>query len=378
MRRLLSWLMALCLLAGCGARAPEDKPEPGEAKETAEDALRSPVYTDWSHLTPYAPTEPVYTRFEPYSGSELLQARADYGPLLPYVGAYPNTGSYMGPLPLLGLVTTRGELVTDPVYADVQLLTGERGQGLYLLLFRGRLLGVSENEWGRTPYGDFTCTVAAPDGSWVREFPGGDSLFLMSDTELALACTDGSVTVLLPNGETEASFPREALEPYLGEDYQWTWEGGPSLDVRDGRLCVWQYNDEDPDGDHIACYLDPDTGAVSETPPEASRPAAPLPDWPREEPPAGYDRAEVLTDPFTGKTYRCAGRYGEPGWDLLDAEGSLLLEDLRQPYLILGLTAMDSFWVWGDRVSCGEDGFFCYYDPEGELVFRYPVETNSD
>ena len=46
------------------------------------------------------------------------------------------------------------------------------------------------------------------------------------------------------------------------------------------------------------------------------------------------------------------------------------------PYLTLGIG--DSPWVWGDRIAYGEDGFFCYRDLEGNLIFRYPVETNSD
>ena len=219
MKKLLTALALLCLLAGCAA-APDGTPKPPV----------SPVYTDWSHLTPYTPVEPVYTRFSPYSADGPLQARSDYGPLLPYVGAYPDTESYMGPLPLLGLVTAQGAIVTDPVYAEIHMVTDAGGMGRFLILTRGHQ--------NASPYGGFTYTVAAPDGSWAREFPGGGSYFLLSGTGLALACEDGSVTVILQSGETEASFPREALEPYLGQGFRWSWEGGPSLDTRDGFLCI--------------------------------------------------------------------------------------------------------------------------------------------
>lgn len=369
MKKLLAVWTALTLLgltAGCAA-APEAAPEPP-----------SPVYTDWSQLTPYVPTEPVCTRFEPYSGGESLQAREDYGPLLPYVGAYPDTESYMGPLPLLGLVTAQGALVTDPIYADVHMVTDGDGRGLFLILARGRLLGVTED--GSYPYGNFTYTVAAPDGSWVREFSGGGSYFLLSGTELALACDDGSATVLFLDGETEAYFPREALEPYLGQDFQWTWDGGPSLDCRDGFLCVWRYDENDPEGDHIACYLDVDTGAVSDRPPAVPRDSTGLimEPPPEDNPPAGYDRQTVLTDPVTGRSYRYAGWYGDPGGDLLDADGNLLREGCQLSYLVLGVGPGSSPWVWGDRIACEEDGFFCYYDLEGRLIFRCFVETNDD
>lgn len=376
-RRVLLWLLCLCLLAGCGGGAPEDAAEP-ETGETPEETALPPVYTDWSHLTPYVPVEPVYTRFTPYSGSDTVRARSDYGPLLPYVGVYAQTGSYMGPLPLLGLVTAQGRLVTAPVYADVHMVT-DGGRGLFLILSRGNCLGVEEYEWGSSPYGDFTYTVLAPDGRWVREFSGGDSYFLLSPTELALSCSDGSVTVLDTDGRTAACFPREALEPYLGEGFQWSWEGGPAMDARDGFLCVWRYDENDPEGDGIACYLDPDSGAVTGEPAAAPRPVPELPEAPEAEVPAGYDRAETITDPITGRTYRCAAQYGEETCDLLDEDGRLLRADLQMPYLVLGMgDGMFRPWVWGDRICCGEDGFFCYYDLRGELVFRYAVETNSD
>lgn len=378
-RRVLPWLLALCLLAGCGGKSPEDVTEPAEEETPEESETVSPVYTDWSRLTPYIPPEPVYSRFTPYSGSDPLQARDDYGPLIPYVGVNIDTESYMGSLPLLGLVTTQGRLVTDPVYADAHMVKGGDGRGRFLILYRGNLLGMEEDEWGNYPQGSFTYTVLAPDGSWVREFPGGDSYFLLSPTELALSCEDGSVTVLDTDGRTVAHFPREALTPYVGEDFQWTWEGGPSLISQDGYLCVWRYDDSDPEGDGIACYLDPDTGTVSLQPPGTPRPDPGFPEWSETPVPEGYGWAVSVTDPITGRAYRFAAPSGSDTGDLLDESGAVIRANVRFPYLILGMDGSAFVpWVWGDRICCEEDGCFCCYDLEGELVFRYVVATNTD
>ena len=362
MRRLLLSLSLLGLLTGCGA-APE---------------AVSPVYTDWSQLEPYAPTEPVYTEFSPYSG-EALQPRDDYGPLLPYVGAYPETSSYMAPCPLLGLVTADGALVTDPVYAQIQMVGDFWGSapeyGRFLLLYRGELTGYEATEWGAYPVGAFALTVAAPDGSWVRELGQNyGSPQMLEGNRLALTGQDGSALILNGDGTDGTYFPASALEPFLGEGFQWSWEGGPDLswDGRYGR--VWRYDENDPEGDGIVCWLDADTGTVT-----AERPADYTPtEYTYEEDPVfpGYSRSSALTDPVTGAAYHYARREDGSGSDLLDEAGNVVLADCEMPYLTLGIG--DSPWVWGDRIAYGEDGFFCYRDLEGNLVFRYPVETNSD
>lgn len=378
-RRVLPWLLALCLLAGCGGGSPENAAEPAEAETPEAEETVSPVYTDWSQLTPYAPPEPVYSRFTPYSGSDLLQARDDYGPLIPYVGVNIETGSYMGALPLLGLATAQGRLVTDPVYPDVHMVRDSEGLGRFLVLYRGNVLDTEEDEWGNYPEGNFTYTVLAPDGKWVREFPGGDSYFLLSPTELALSCKDGSVTVLDTDGRTVAFFPREALEPYLGEDFQWTWEGGPSLMAQDGYLCVWRYDEDNPDGDNIACFLDPDAGTVSPQPSGPPRPALEYPEWSGTPVPEGYGWATAVTDPITGRAYRFAAPLESDTGDLLDESGAVVRSNVRFPYLVMSMDGSALVpWVWGDRICCEEDGCFCCYDLEGKLVLRYVVKTNSD
>ena len=364
MRRLWLSLALLGLLSGCGAA-------PGETEI-------SPVYTDWSHLEPYEPPEAVYTRFSPYSG-DTLTPREDYGPLLPYVGSYPDTDSYMGPLPLLGLVTAGGAVVTDPVYAQIQMVGDFWGSvpeyDPFLLLYRGELTGHETTEWGTYPVGDFSLTVAAPDGSWVREM-GTQYINPQSlrDGRLALTGRDGSALILNGDGTDGTTFPASALEPFLGEGFQWSWEGGPDLswDGRYGR--VWRYDENDPEGDGIVCWLDADTGTVT-----AERPADYTPtEYTYEEDPVfpGYSRSSALADPITGAAYHYARREDGSGSDLLDEAGNVVLADCEMPYLTLGIG--DSPWVWGDRIAYGEDGFFCYRDLEGNLIFRYPVETNSD
>ena len=112
MKRLMVALLARILLAGCAAPAPEPAPEPEPV---------SPVYTDWSKLTPYEPEKEQYAYADTYREDGVLQPSDDYGFLLPYIGSYLETESYMGPLTTLGLVTVDGRLVTPPVYAEIEM-----------------------------------------------------------------------------------------------------------------------------------------------------------------------------------------------------------------------------------------------------------------
>ena len=57
MKRLTVSLLALILLAGCASPAPEPAPEPEPL---------SPVYTDWSKLTPYEPAKEQYAYADTY------------------------------------------------------------------------------------------------------------------------------------------------------------------------------------------------------------------------------------------------------------------------------------------------------------------------
>lgn len=357
-------LAAACLLSGCGG--PEET-EP-----------LSPVYTDWSQLEPYAPPEPLYTHFEPYSGSGTLQAREDYGLLLPYIGSYLETDSYMGSLCTLGLVTADGQLVTDPVYAEIQMAGAYQPfYGPFLLLYRGEVYGYEETAWGTYVDGGFSLTVAAPDGSWVRDL--GTQYInpqVLEGDRLALTGRDGSALILNSDGSDGTDFPASALEPYLGEGFQWTWEGGPELSW-DGRMGkVWRYDENNPDGDGIVCWLDPDTGAVTADPPAGYT----APESPEASPPsfAGYESPSPLEDPVTGKRYYYARQTEGDVSDLLDSDGQVLLAGCDLPYWTMGIGSGGEPWVWGDRIACAESGDFCYYDLSGQLVFRWPIRLNDD
>lgn len=372
MKRLLSPLLALLLLAGCASPTLE-APE-----------LVSPVYTDWSRLTPYKPAKERFTYAETYSHDGVLRPSDDYGFLLPYVGSYLGTQSYMGPLTTLGLVTADGRLVTPPVYAQIEMVHDDwygRTYAPFLLLYRGDATGRCEDQWGGSwVEGDFDLTVAASDGSWVLELPpcyGGAQL--LSGNRLALALTDGSVIILGADGNTARTFPASALEPYLGEGFTWQWEGGPSLDWVNDVGRVWKYDENNPDGDGITCWLDPDTGAVTEDPPpdytepeyeyqEAAELAFP-----------GYNGWETLVDPVTGKQY-CWGirTDGSEIRDLLDDQGNVIRENCELDYPTMGIGNWCSPWIWADRIACVEDGQFCYYDLDGNCVFRRTVSTNLD
>ena len=222
--------------------SPEERPAP-------EPEPLSPVYTDWSKLTPYEPAKEQYAYADTYREDGALRPSGDYGFLLPYIGSYLETERYMGPLTTLGLVTVDGRLVTPPVYAEIEMARDwlTNAYAPFLLLYRGEVTARHENEWGSWAEGDFNLTVASPDGSWVRELPpcyGGGCL--LSGDRLALALTDGSVLILNPDGSTAMTFPASALEPYLGEGFTWQWDGGPSLDWVDDVGRVWKYDENDP------------------------------------------------------------------------------------------------------------------------------------
>ena len=99
MKKLIAaWLLPLLLLAGCAPQAETSVVQP--------DDTGSPVYTDWSKLTPYEPQSPVYTYHAGYSGADRFQPRDDYGALLPYIGRYASMEQYViDALPFYGLVT---------------------------------------------------------------------------------------------------------------------------------------------------------------------------------------------------------------------------------------------------------------------------------
>ena len=264
MKRLIAALLAALALfsfAGCGTNTetPEitDTPDITDMPDVTDTQEEfSPVRTDWSKLTPYEP-EQLYTYHPGYRAGGEFEARDDYGTLIPYIGkSYDMMGKYViGYLPAYGIVTEKGELVSDPVYTNVYCYDG------FLRLNRNT---PAANGGERT----HVLTIASPDGSWVHELPG--SYNVNSGYGLLLTSNHGSLDVWNAEGELQTHFNKELLTPWLGENYTWGDDGGPYINWTDdkvGYIRTYYVNGENI-GQEIRLYLDFQTGAVTDTPPE--------------------------------------------------------------------------------------------------------------
>ena len=357
-------LALLLLLTGCRPPAPVQAtptPEPTPAPTPL-----SPVYTDWSKLTPYEPTPPLYTLHPGYQAGGL-EARSDYGTLLPYIGKYSGMDRYViDKLPLWGLVNDRGELVCGPVYARVSFLDD------FLLLYRGDPAHYDpENSYSD---GRFSLTLTAPDGRWTRDLAGD---YLGSGHGLLLfANSDKSLTLWNSEGEVVVQFDRSQFTPFLGEDFIWVdFDMRAYADWTDNKVgYLFSHWAEEP------LYLDFTTGAVLDAPPpgysaeidyEAQESEQPTP--PEIE---GCKYPQPITDPMTGKTYYYAHYWGERGETaLFDGEGRLLVADCGMgDFIEVAQTIVRS-----GLCSTLEGDSFCYRSlRDGSLVFRRPMGTNSD
>lgn len=366
---ILGCLLALVLLTGCtapGSSAPAKSPEPQTV---------SPVYTDWSKLTPYEPDTALYSKFKPYQG-DALTARDDYGPLLPYLGAEPAVSDYITDrLPLFGLVTADGRVVTEPVYADICASTDYAENLLvtapFLILHKGDPDGGTGNGM-MSQAGEFLCTVAAPDGSWVRDFGIARTVFVDS-AHLAVVEPDNSVTVLDKAGKTAAYFPGSAFTPYLSGSASSYFgvESDPRLSAKDGVLYVEGF-DEALETWRTFCYLNIADGTLSTDPPEGFSDQ-----WPEG---GGSDSGgySPLVDPVTGTLYYYSLDYSgnalnRPMLNILSADKHPLLSLSDESYTLYQPL------LWNGFCSAVQNGAFCYYDlKSGSCVFRYPMRSNSD
>ncbi|WP_298019879.1 hypothetical protein [uncultured Dysosmobacter sp.] len=364
MKRLLISLLLLCLLTGCGTAPPPE--------ETV-----SPVYTDWSKLTPREEEAPLYTRFEPYSGSGPLQPRDDYGQLLPYIGAELTVDNYIcDALPLYGLTTADGQVVTEPVYASISMENG------FLLLWRGSDQ-LYQQEGSQLERGDFDLTIAAPDGSWVRTV---DGYYVYSTEGLLVTADQGNLFYWNDRGELVHQFSADIFRPYLGDRCAWNDEGGPWLDQADGRVVYLTSYNHSPDGDQpLRLYLDLEQEAVRETPPDGY-PAEIDYESLYEEPPEfpGYRNVWNITDPVTGVRYYYAytDTEGPPERRLLSETGEVLLPDFDSlwilfPQIINGCVACVDYQ---DAISMHMAGgtFRWQRLDTGACVFRFPIRSNSE
>ena len=364
--------LTVCLLTGCSSAAP-----------TEEEVPPSPVYTDWSHLTPYEAPEERYAYAAGYQPDGTLTPRADYGTLLPYVGTYLDNDSYMGALSTLGLVTEDGQIVTAPVYAKIEMPRRSRDisdYAPYLLLYRG-IAAARHHEADYTwVEGGFSITLAAPDGHWVKEVGECYNTEVLPEDRLALTLSSGPILIVDTEGRTVVEFSRDALEPWLGEDYVWQWDEDCDLLWTGNIGCVTRLDPEAPGGSWTLCWLNAATGAITaEAPPDYREPEyEPIHEERLFFP--GYNTGSTIVDPVTGKCYAMATRLFEEGsgTDLLDEEGNVVREDCTMAYVTLTMNYNFEPWVWDDLIACTENGQFCYYRMDGTCVFRYTVEQNLD
>lgn len=328
----------------------------------------SPVYTDWSKLTAYEAPEPLYSYFEPYSGSGPLQPRDDYGPLLPYIGtAFMAHG---GEDFLYGLVTADGRLVTAPVYCNVRTIYDGAGTPRFLLLSRTEVDPAWFSEESSARIWAENCVsvaAAAPDGSWVVS---GDyrAAAQVNDHHLALYREDSSITILDESGAVSAFFPGDTLVQWLGCGF-WFWDdaGSPYVVWQDGGGALYDgVSDTTPIG-----WLDSSTGAISKEAPPGSSLDEQEDVSPEPLKIDGYWHLYPRSDLVTGETFLLGWRKtdGPRQYDLLDAQGRLLYADWHSADCIIA----------GGLISTLENNVYAYVSPEtGEAVFRYPLRTNSD
>ena len=367
----LAVVAAGILLSGClsAGRVAEFFPVlQSSAKPGAEN-----VRADWSALTPYVAEKDSYSYFSPYAGKSGLAPNPNYGPLLPYIGAEMSVSGYvMDVIPLYGLVTTDGRVVTDPIYTEI-ITTYEP----FLLLYRASQTDVHTR-----------VTVAARDGSWTRD-AGDWREFVPLDTpgrpRLAISDADGSVVVLEADGSVSAEFSRETLSSFMGMDYMWGdpvigYIEGAALDYEHGYLTAAFYDEDSPWGNYwrYECFMNPETGSASDIPPANWTPET---DWDYLNPPEfdGYCYPEEVVDLVDGTLYYAAypdraELDGDWSLDLLDENGELLAENCMT----------SSALQWRPFAADGmlgvvKDGAFVYADIQtGKTVFRYSLRTNSD
>lgn len=385
MKKWITVLLSLLLLAGCQTPVPPSTTSPVPTVEpTPEPTLTpapenlSPVYTDWSKLTPYEPQTPLYTLHPGYRSEGPLEPRDDYGVLLPYIGRYSTMEQYViDVLPFWGLVTDKGELVCPPVYTGISFLDG------FLLLSQANPTDFDpEDPFSGTGY---SFTLAAEDGSWIHDLAGGYGYVHSGNGLLLTSAADGSLTLWNRDGETEARFDSALFTPWLGDDLSWGGEGGPYVDWTDGRVgYVTSYvvNGEYQENP-ILLYLDFSSGAVLDAPPpgysaeidySASSHSYDLPVPPETE--GGYSLSPIR-DQVTGEVY-FEGYYRSHPEDesvsaLFDREGRLLVTGCD-------LVRFEQTTILRSGLcSTIENGFFCFRSlRDNSLVFRYPMGTNSD
>lgn len=158
--RIAPVLALALLLSACGDPEPQQTPEPTPPP--------SGVAVHWDVLTP-RPENIAERRYEGYT--DRLIPADDYGDLMPYIGGEAATDWEQSWF--YGLATHDGEIVTDPVYTEVNALGWfdyRQGKTRHedVLILRSAVptdeASYPQDEW--TPKFEDRYGLAAIDGSW--------------------------------------------------------------------------------------------------------------------------------------------------------------------------------------------------------------------
>lgn len=384
MKKLIAALLLLLALTGCAAKVeapgtaetPPAPETPPAAETPTVTKAPSPVYTDWSKLTPYEPVREIYSYHAGYRADGEFEPRDDYGVLLPYIGSCAAMEDYViEALSLHGLVTSKGELVSEPVYAWINFY------GDFMILGRADPEGDTvADAYGSGPY---FRTLAAADGHWAHEL--GDSYYVAETSgALMTASLDGSLDLWNTEGEIVTHFDGARFRQWLGEEFYWEENGGPFISLADDK--VGYAGSYVVDGEYIEdgvwFYLDLVGGEIMTEPPEGYPVefdySALEGDLPKEPEIEGCNYLDYITDPIEGVTYFLGFLPGEDGdgdwvYTLFDADGNVLVEDA-------GMSPFEEITiVRAGLCSTIEDSFFCFRSlHDGTVVFRKMMNTNTD
>lgn len=290
--RIAPVLALALLLSACGGPEPQQTPEPTPPP--------SGVAVHWDVLTP-RPENIAERRYEGYT--DRLIPADDYGDLMPYIGGEAATDWEQSWF--YGLATHDGEIVTDPVYTEVNALGWfdyRQGKTRHedVLILRSAVptdeASYPQDEW--TPKFEDRYGLAAIDGSW---YTGQIYNMLICGSQLGalLFDTAGDAVMIGLDGQEifrwkAGAIPVDGLDP--DDFFGWIANTvGPYMEFMSG------YDEYDKP---IVRYVDLRSGAVYN------------------ERPADYNDEYVEQDYVSGDRV-ITGIYGENR--LEDLEGNVLL-----------------------------------------------------
>lgn len=207
--RIAPVLALALLLSACGDPEPQQTPEPTPPP--------SEVAVHWDVLTP-RPENIAERRYEGYT--DRLIPADDYGDLMPYIGGEAATDWEQSWF--YGLATHDGEIVTDPVYTEVNALGWfdyRQGKTRHedVLILRSAVPTGSAPSQEPAPDFEDRYGLAAIDGSW---YTGQIYTMLICDSQLGalLFDTAGDAVMIGLDGQEifrwkAGAIPVDGLDP---------------------------------------------------------------------------------------------------------------------------------------------------------------------